>query len=371
MIDLKNILTQLTDNTLSKKSRVGFTREIKAILKNNPIEPVRELCVQIIERLIIDPEQEVRIEIADSLLYLPEEIYQPLIATLLKDKYKYVRVAAKRTHSRRGKILRTDSLRSQPANSILEIHSELLKYGPDIADKVFDISQIYYDEMVSATIHELKAVKGPIEQSVKMIEKQLNKINIKNRVVDNRLEKIKKSVDHYIKILDDLKELTSDIKVDFHSESLLDILNEAEFQVKEFFGDESQEFDCGFKIDVTPDILVWVSRHQMIQVFRNIIKNAYEAQKGKKCTDDIKISGEINNSKIVVKIEDHGIGIAPKEMKTLFLPGKTGKRKTGGTGFGLPLSQRLVKALGGIIIVRSTVDVGSTFIVEIPHREEL
>jgi signal transduction histidine kinase/CheY-like chemotaxis protein/HPt (histidine-containing phosphotransfer) domain-containing protein len=64
-------------------------------------------------------------------------------------------------------------------------------------------------------------------------------------------------------------------------------------------------------------------------------------------------------------VEDTGIGIAPEAVARIFRPfeqAETGTaRHYGGTGLGLPISQRLVEAMGGVLRVESELDRGSIF----------
>jgi signal transduction histidine kinase len=66
-----------------------------------------------------------------------------------------------------------------------------------------------------------------------------------------------------------------------------------------------------------------------------------------------------------IEVEDTGIGIAEEELPHLFsdfhqLDAGNGK-KYQGTGLGLSLTKRIVEAQGGMVGVRSTPGVGSTF----------
>ena len=71
------------------------------------------------------------------------------------------------------------------------------------------------------------------------------------------------------------------------------------------------------------------------------------------------------SARIELEISDTGIGIAPDTLKEVFKPftqaETSATRRFGGTGLGLTISQRLAKALGGDIEVRSELGKGSTF----------
>ena len=77
---------------------------------------------------------------------------------------------------------------------------------------------------------------------------------------------------------------------------------------------------------------------------------------------------------IVVEVEDSGIGIAPDQIGRIFEPfvqvdaGHT--RKQGGTGLGLTISRELARMMGGEILVRSRLGVGSCFTLWLPAISE-
>ncbi len=74
--------------------------------------------------------------------------------------------------------------------------------------------------------------------------------------------------------------------------------------------------------------------------------------------------------RIVLEVQDHGVGIPADELPRLFTEfGRTSAKPTGGersTGLGLAITRRMVEAHGGTIGAESTRDVGSTFRVELP-----
>lgn len=67
---------------------------------------------------------------------------------------------------------------------------------------------------------------------------------------------------------------------------------------------------------------------------------------------------------IALTVRDDGPGLSPKTLANLFVPFHT--TKTGGTGLGLPISQRIVENHGGMIAVSNNPDRGASFTVLLP-----
>ena len=72
------------------------------------------------------------------------------------------------------------------------------------------------------------------------------------------------------------------------------------------------------------------------------------------------------------QIDDTGIGISKDELEQIFerfnQAGKATNEKYGGTGLGLHITKKLTEFLGGRIYVESTLNIGSSFTVEIPFQ---
>jgi signal transduction histidine kinase/ActR/RegA family two-component response regulator len=114
-----------------------------------------------------------------------------------------------------------------------------------------------------------------------------------------------------------------------------------------------------------------VDRERLKQVLVNLLTNAikYNHEGGSVTLAVARADG----GKWRISVTDTGFGIPQDKISRLFVPfERLGTREggtEGGTGLGLALCQRLVRALGGRIGVASTPGLGSTFWVELPAAE--
>jgi signal transduction histidine kinase len=101
------------------------------------------------------------------------------------------------------------------------------------------------------------------------------------------------------------------------------------------------------------------------QVATNLVSNAIRYGRGK----PIVIGAGSNDGSARFWVEDQGIGIAPEHQARIFQQFERAAPSTsyGGLGLGLWISRQIVEAMGGTISVRSQVDAGSVFTVEIPR----
>ena len=77
------------------------------------------------------------------------------------------------------------------------------------------------------------------------------------------------------------------------------------------------------------------------------------------------------NNRVVVEVQDTGLGIAPEDLPKIFEPFFTTKEIGKGTGLGLAVCYGIVTEHGGRLAVRSNVGVGTTFTIYLPiHKEK-
>lgn len=116
--------------------------------------------------------------------------------------------------------------------------------------------------------------------------------------------------------------------------------------------------------------LIKGDRKRLLQIFLNVLSNAC------KFTDEgmVRVSTQERDNTLIISIEDTGAGIAPTDAAHVFTAFKqtdSGLRQGGGTGLGMPISQKLIEAHGGRIWFESQIGVGTTFYIELPLETEL
>ncbi|MDY6950174.1 MAG: ATP-binding protein [Thermodesulfobacteriota bacterium] len=103
------------------------------------------------------------------------------------------------------------------------------------------------------------------------------------------------------------------------------------------------------------------------QVFVNLIGNAIHALLEKPGDDKhIELGTVRKDSEVEIRIEDNAGGIPQEHRGKIFELFYTTKAPGKGTGLGLPISQNVVRSLGGEITFESKVGVGTTFRVQLP-----
>ncbi|MFH0966600.1 MAG: ATP-binding protein [Methanobacteriota archaeon] len=131
----------------------------------------------------------------------------------------------------------------------------------------------------------------------------------------------------------------------------------------------AEQKDLMIETDLDPDTgLVTGDQRRIEQVVMNLLSNAIKfTEQG-----SIIVKSWVSAGYVLISVKDSGIGIAPEDLDSLFIPfhqidsGTT--RKHEGTGLGLSICKKLVELHGGTITVTSVSGEGSVFTVSIPVR---
>lgn len=103
---------------------------------------------------------------------------------------------------------------------------------------------------------------------------------------------------------------------------------------------------------------------QFRQAFYNIIRNAFQAMR---LGGILRIRTHAGENYVYVSFSDTGGGISPENLRRIFDPYFT--TKAGGSGLGLMIVQRIVRAHGGEVGIQSTEGKGVTVTIRLPRED--
>jgi signal transduction histidine kinase len=92
----------------------------------------------------------------------------------------------------------------------------------------------------------------------------------------------------------------------------------------------------------------------IVQVIINLMQNACDAISSEEGTVHIKTFSDQMDKKVIVTLEDNGVGISKDQISKIYNEFYTTKRDTGGTGLGLFIASVIIKNHAGVFDITST-----------------
>ena len=141
------------------------------------------------------------------------------------------------------------------------------------------------------------------------------------------------------------------INFDLTAECLIDLVNESVAMIKQ----RLVEKELNLQINIDPTLMVKVEKTFFVNsILNNLLTNAIKfSSNGSEIVLNAKDDGII----VILSVKDHGIGIPEDILENIFDPSKTtsriGTNGEKGTGFGMPLIKKVIKAIGGNISIES------------------
>ncbi len=123
--------------------------------------------------------------------------------------------------------------------------------------------------------------------------------------------------------------------------------------------------DIEFTSSIDPDLpVITLDEVKFRQAISNLLNNAKDAVLSN-VSPSIRLSAFcIDASELLIRISDNGCGISQKDLPNIFQPFIT--HKENGTGLGLAVTERVIRAHHGSVEVESTSSSGTTFLLRLP-----
>ena len=167
-----------------------------------------------------------------------------------------------------------------------------------------------------------------------------------------------REVEHLNGLVEDFLDIARPLQLRPEPTDVREILRDI---VTAFGQDKRYQEKCEVKLTLADVPKANVDGSRLRQVVWNLMLNAAQA------TPDygrIEVSLDQDDSALILRVSDEGVGIARDRLERIFDPFYT--TRTGGTGLGLANVERIVRAHGGSVSVSSSEGRGTTFTLWIP-----
>ncbi len=229
--------------------------------------------------------------------------------------------------------------------------------------EVLRSEQVRRDFVANAS-HELKtpiaAIRGFVET---IIDDPDMEIDIRHQFLD----KARRQVDRLSHIVQDLIDLSRFDAGDSGAEKEAVDLGRMLRLVAVEKQDHANVEQVGLTVEVESEVTIDGDEDGLHQMVTNLVDNAI---KHSKLGGDVYLRLKRQGTTAIIEVEDLGIGIPteaqPRIFERFYRVDRARSRVKGGTGLGLSIVKHIAQVHGGSVIVKSQIDKGSIFIVELP-----
>lgn len=263
--------------------------------------------------------------------------------------------------------------RESPGLSESESVTELIGYAVilrDITETRRTTEQAIESERLSAltllaagVAHELGNPLNSLHIHMQLIERRLRKIPEEiSAPLAESIEIAKEEITRLDSIINQFLRAIRPAPLETHPEDINRIVAESVAFLEAEIADREIFVEQELRSDLPP---LEVDRGQLKQAFYNVIKNAFQAMKSGGL---LRIRTDMDETFVTITFSDTGGGISQDQMSSVFEPYFTTKAQ--GSGLGLLIVRRIVRAHGGDIDLVSTEGVGLAITIRLPFRDD-
>lgn len=224
-------------------------------------------------------------------------------------------------------------------------------------------------EFLAKMSHELRTPLNAVINYSEMLMEDASAEGDQQAMSD--LNKINEAGHHLLKLINEILDLS---KIDagmmtVYNEKcdIATLVRNTVDRLRKAAAERNNVIDISIDPQVSP---ILADQQKMQQTLSQILDNAVKFTKDGLISVHVSNSTTGNQNFLEIAIRDTGIGIAAREMPTLFeqftVLGDTSSSKYGGTGLGLALSRKLCRLMDGDIKAESTIGQGSCFTIVLP-----
>ena len=250
----------------------------------------------------------------------------------------------------------------------IEINTDILEIN-DLINSINNLSQSIKEQenirkrLTGDIYHELKT---PLTNIQSHLEAMIDGIW---EPTEERLLSVKEEAERLSSLVSDMQKLNkydeSSIKLKKDNVNISDIICFVIFQFSNLAKSKNIKIEYEKK-----NINLYYDKDKITQALVNILSNAIRySNEG----STIFIEEKLKDNKVIISIEDQGIGISEEDLKYVFerfyRADKSRTRATGGTGIGLTIVKSIVSSHGGEVKLESKLGEGSKFTIILPKED--
>jgi len=250
----------------------------------------------------------------------------------------------------------------------IEINTDILEIN-DLINSINNLSQSIKEQenirkrLTGDISHELKT---PLTNIQSHLEAMIDGIW---EPTEERLLSVKEEAERLSSLVSDMQKLNkydeSSIKLKKDNVNISDIICFVIFQFSNLAKSKNIKIEYEKK-----NINLYCDKDKITQALVNILSNAIRySNEG----STIFIEERLKDNKVIISIEDQGIGISEEDLKYVFerfyRADKSRTRATGGTGIGLTIVKSIVSSHVGEVKLESKLGEGSKFTIILPKED--
>ena len=365
-IDIVELL-QTDENAIPWPDRETLAEDLGAqIASRDASQPALEL-VDVLSR---DKKWEVRCAIARLLVHLPELDCRQLAGRLARDESSHVRGAVRKALAGRSKSQQRSSRDAQQGELLQDQFTQFERlYGRAAAQRARKLVQAMAEHQLAATTHELRPAIASLRVDAEALVSHAGEAGL--HVAKELGQRIVQNVEFASRLVEDARDYAQSSPLVFRPELLRPLVADAVRAARAALAGRGQQVPgVRVKTRVPADLIVEVARDRLLACLANVLKNAFEAMTPDDDTGSIWVRARAARGKLRLVIKDSGEGMPAATLSSVraFMPGTTTK-PSHGTGFGLPIAEKIVTRHGGELQIESRPRAGTSVTIALPLQQ--
>lgn len=330
------------------------------------IEPVVEQLVA----LAAHKKWEIRRAVANTAAVLLHPAFDKALRRLATDENSRVRQAAQLAVLRRRDWQNASTLGRQHEDRINATLDDIeTRFGVRGREAVKRASEQIANTFARELYHEMISLLTPLALAADAVKTKLTDDRVSRAELLAQAHKVDELVGHVRAVLDAMRAYTAIPKLVFTREPIRKIVEDAAALARGARSGAGGVLPA-IELHIEDSIAAEVARSRLVDALKNILANALDAYDGLSGRAPITVSAKLRDGAVLIVVEDAGCGMDEENLRDALVLFAT--NKPNGTGFGLPLAQKIIQTEhGGSLKLSSVPRQGTAVEVLIPcERQE-